>query len=121
MHLHFARETMIASTKHRLMSAYNLKEIYDAMLGAMSYETPIREVASQYPPAVGTTDDSVVIWWFSLLCEVHYNVMAVSVQQYDDIVPRALELHTWNVRSIDHTPSQPEHDIARSIRQICYW
>ena len=112
---------------------YDIAHIYDAAAEAMPYETPMRELAAQFPPLyerqmrMVSCDrdnqqrrDKIVIWWFSFLCKVFHNVMAASSDDYVDIAARAMKKHRHGVKCIEHTDNTL-HAIAENIRQICFW
>jgi hypothetical protein len=116
------------------MSGYDLREIYKSSVMYIDQEHNLALVAQQFPPlytdqvaalqskksGISATHalDTVTIWWYSFLCSIHSHVTEAMMHGDDDIIERAMKMHSLNVKCVAHNNTE---ETARAIRLICCW
>ena len=116
------------------MAGYDLREIYETSAMYIDQEHNLALVAQQFPPlytdqvaalqskksGISATHalDTVTIWWYSFLCSIHRHVTEAMMHGDDDIIERAMKMHSLNVECVAHNNTE---ETARAIRLICCW
>lgn len=116
------------------MAGYDLRELYTSALNHTNDLCGLAQMAREFPPlyadqvaalqdkqkSMSATHalDTVTIWWYSFLCDIHNHIICALATGNDDIIERAMEMHSLNVKCVAHNNTA---ETAHAIRLICFW